>query len=50
MSSAAAAVTIDLAKATEKARETELPESGGLKVAYLSRPVGNLATEARSTA
>ena len=41
-----AAVTVDLTKATDKARETDVPESGGLKVAYLARPVGNLAAEA----
>ncbi len=41
-----AAVTVDLTKATDKARETDVPEGGGLKVAYLSRPVGNLAAEA----
>lgn len=41
-----AAVTIDLTKAKGKARETDVPEGGGLKIAYLSRPVGNLAAEA----
>jgi hypothetical protein len=41
-----ALLTIDLARATDKAKETDVPESGGLKVAYLSRPVGNLAAEA----
>src|SRR6266571_7127156 len=41
-----AAVMVDLAKATDKARETDVPGSGGLKVAYLARPVGNLAAEA----
>jgi hypothetical protein len=40
-----AAVAVDLAKATDKARETDVPGSGGLKVAYLARPVGKLAAD-----
>jgi hypothetical protein len=34
-----------LAKATEKAREVEVPSSDGLRVAYLARPVGSVATD-----
>jgi hypothetical protein len=37
---------IDLIKATEKPREVNVPKSDGLVVAYLSRPVGILATGA----
>jgi hypothetical protein len=37
-------VPIDLTKATEKPREVNVPKSDGLVVAYLSRPVGILAT------
>jgi hypothetical protein len=37
-------VPIDLAKATDKPREVNVPKSDGLMVAYLSRPVGLLAT------
>jgi len=39
-------VTVDLAQATEKAREVEVPASDGLRVAYLARPVGSVATDA----
>jgi hypothetical protein len=39
-------LTIDLSKASEKAREKEVQESAGLFVAYLARPVGAAATEA----
>ena len=41
-----ASVTVDLSKATDKVRETEIPESSGLNVAYLARAVGNLAADA----
>jgi hypothetical protein len=39
-------VSIDLTKATEQPREQKIPNSDGLVVAYLSRPVGLLAAEA----
>ena len=40
------AVAIDLTKATEQPREVNVPKSDGIVVAYLSRPVGILATGA----
>ena len=39
-------VPIDLTKATDQPREVKVPKSDGLVVAYLSRPVGMLATGA----
>jgi hypothetical protein len=39
-------VPIDLTKATDQPRELKVPNSDGLVVAYLSRPVGLLAAEA----
>ncbi|MGE5489488.1 MAG: helicase, partial [bacterium] len=39
-------VNLNLAQATERAREVEVPSSGGLCVAYLARRVGNLAADA----
>lgn len=36
-------VEVDLAKATDKPREEKVPNSDGLVIAYLSRPVGLLA-------
>ncbi len=39
-------VPIDLTKATDQPRELKVPASDGLVVAYLSRPVGILATGA----
>jgi hypothetical protein len=39
-------LSIDLSKASEKAREKEVQESAGLYVAYLARPVGKAATDA----
>jgi hypothetical protein len=39
-------VPIELTRATEKPREVNIPKSDGLVVAYLSRPVGMLATGA----
>jgi hypothetical protein len=41
-----AAVAVNLAQAVEKAREVEVPSSDGLRVAYLARPVGSVATDA----
>jgi hypothetical protein len=38
-------VTVDLALATEKAREVDVPSSDGLRVAYLARPIGSVATD-----
>lgn len=40
------AVPIDLTKATEQPREIKVPKSDGIVVAYLSRPLGILATGA----
>lgn len=39
-------VNLNLAQATERAREVGVPSSQGLRVAYLARRVGNLAAEA----
>ena len=39
-------VAVNLAQATEKAREIDVPSSDGLRVAYLARPVGSVATDA----
>lgn len=39
-------VTLDLSQATAKAREVDVPNSDGLRIAYLARPVGALAAEA----
>ncbi len=39
-------VTVDLAQANEKAREIDVPTGDGLRVAYLARPVGSVATDA----
>ncbi|MBX5495627.1 MAG: helicase, partial [Bryobacteraceae bacterium] len=39
-------VNLNLAQATERAREVEVPSSRGLCVAYLARRVGNLAADA----
>jgi Helicase conserved C-terminal domain len=39
-------VPIDLTKATEQPREVDVPNGDGLMVAYLSRPIGMLATGA----
>lgn len=39
-------VTIDLARATEQSREIEVPSSGGVMVAYLSRSLGSLGSDA----
>jgi hypothetical protein len=40
------AVSVDLSKAGEEPRELYLPGTNGLRIAYLSRPVGMLAAEA----
>lgn len=40
-------VSIDLAKATDRPLEKDVPKSSGLRVAYLARPVGMLAADAR---
>lgn len=39
-------LTIDLSKASAKAKERDVPDSAGLCVAYLARPVGKAATDA----
>ena len=39
-------VSVDLSKAGPKPREIEVPQSNGLKVAYLARPVERMASEA----
>lgn len=39
-------LSIDLAKASAKAKGIDVPESGGLQVVYLARPVGNLEADA----
>jgi hypothetical protein len=39
-------VAVDLSRATDQPRETDVPKSKGLKVAYLSRPIGMLAADA----
>lgn len=39
-------VNLNLAQATERAREVEVPSSRGMCVAYLARRVGNLAADA----
>ena len=39
-------ITLDLSQASAKAREVDVPESNGLRIAYLARPVGALAAEA----
>jgi len=39
-------LSLDLSKAGEQPREMDLPATKGLKIAYLSRPVGILAAEA----
>lgn len=39
-------VAVDLTRATDKAEEVDVPASGGLKVAFLARPIETAATEA----
>ncbi len=39
-------VSIDLARASAKAKGVEVPETRGLQVVYLARPVGNLEADA----
>ena len=39
-------IVLDLAQANGKAREVDVPASDGLRIAFLSRPVGALAAEA----
>jgi hypothetical protein len=39
-------VAVNLAQATAKAREVDMPSSDGLRVAYLARPVGSVAADA----
>ena len=39
-------VAVNLVQVTDKAREVEVPSSDGLRVAYLARPVGAVATDA----